>query len=501
MSRLWQRMGIAGLALAASAIAGAQAVNRLDFVARPRLIECNNAPCFKLDLNAVNASDQPMSVDTQIDRWKVTRDGVPQKVFYVTAKEGGAGGAQGARYLLLLIDVSGSMAQPVAGTADSRFTAAKKALTSWAASLKEGVDHVAVVPFESHRVVPTIGMATFASSPAEVRQQIADLPAPRPINDTALFTAIVSGLELLEPQRKAGNEPVLLVFTDGDNDVKRPGNDPGLLGNEGLKIARDAAYRAGVSLFTIGFGAAGETSFNESALRSLAYPNESFYNRVSTGPELQQVLERARQKVSSGVQLFVGPIAESKARLTNQTVNLKVSYAAPGGETLETVKDTPWITGGMTEPNWEGHLEPGPVYQAFLDSSAAPETSPLTPFKRPLVLLMYGAILALLWFGIPRIVWPERYLARPVAPPPPQQARPPAPQWAPPPRPGAPPMPPPTPRVPQRPAAPPAPTGGETVYADPRGGGRPPAPATEQTVYIRPEAGKFRPPDKPGPKR
>ena len=499
MSRLLRGMVVA-LALAAPVVAGAQAVNRLEFVRRPELVNCNDAPCFRLDLNAVGANDQPLSIDTRgpLDRWTVLRDGVRQTVFYVTAKEGaGAKTAGRGRYLLLLIDVSGSMLnRDVPGTTDTRFDAAKKALVSWADTLKEGVDHVAIVPFESHHVVRKIDEATFADSSAQIGRQIDDLPMPLYANNTALYSAIVSGLKMLET--RAREDPVLLVLTDGVNDVKPPPvgkDDQDLLGDDGLKDAREAAERAGIPLFTIGFGSPGQkATFDEQKLRSLASPHPSNYRRVSNGEELLRFLENARAKLTSGVQLLVGPVAETKAQLTNSTVSFKVSYTEPSGQTLETQTDVPWVAPALTEPPPGPSLE-GEEFKAYIATPAGSEVKISTLVRRPLVLLMYGAILALLWFGIPRIVWPERYLARPAAPPP-SSARPPAPAWAPPQRPGPPP-----PGGSRQPQRGPAPKGGETMYADPRGGGRQAPSPPESTVYIRPDTGKFRPPDKPGPKR
>ena len=75
----------------------------------------------------------------------------------------------------MLIDISGSMNRPVA-TGQTRFEAAKAAISSFLEGFQDGVDRVAVVPFESHHVESTIRSARFATTPG--RRPLQQHPSP-----------------------------------------------------------------------------------------------------------------------------------------------------------------------------------------------------------------------------------------------------------------------------------------------------------------------------------
>jgi Ca-activated chloride channel family protein len=411
----------------AGGLAEAQ-VERLELAGRPRLVDCNGKACFRLTVNVLDAQGQPMrfAIGAEADalgRFHVSEGGTPSRLFHVGQLDAQTqvAGTRG-RYSMLLVDVSGSMSVQLPGGQDTRFTAAKRALESWVTAFEATIDHVAVVPFESHRVADRVRSAAFAGSAAELRRQIDGLPRPEVRNNTALYSAVATALAVLEPYGRSGNELFLIVLTDGVNDV-RPGDDPGLLDANGLPMVRQLADQAGVPVFTIGFGAEGQPDFDSDALKALAWPGESNYRTAGTAEALENVYGIARTKLTSQIELTVGPVRESKGELAGQTVGFTVTLNRPGRSPLETRAGRPWVSNLGGAPYWEGVL----TTHELEDFIRMPVTSGRWlsgPVVRLVVLLAFSALLAILWFGLPRLLWPERYLGRAVAAPPASAARP-----------------------------------------------------------------------------
>ena len=92
----------------------------------------------------------------------------------------------------------------------------------------------------------------------------------------------------------AGKQPdvLLVVFTDGENDVAHPGDDAGLLaGNDGLEQvlqkARRKASQLPLTIITVGLE--GRRTFNQEALRRLAFPADAnTYYRAQNRSDLQR---------------------------------------------------------------------------------------------------------------------------------------------------------------------------------------------------------------------
>jgi len=447
---------------------------RLELAGRPRLVDCNGKACFRLTVNVLDAQGQPMRLplgaeEVTLTRFRVNEGGNSARLFHAGQLEAPAQAAAGTRgrYSMLLVDVSGSMRAQLPGGQDTRFAAAKAALESWVSAFERGIDHVAVVPFESHRVTDRVRSAVFAGSAAELQQQIERLPRPETRNNTALYSAVAAALSVLEPYGRSGNELFLIVLTDGVNDV-RPGDDPGLLGPEGLQAVNQLADRAGVPIFTIGFGAEGQNDFDSGALRALAWPGESNYRTAGTAEALRDVYDIARTKLTSQIELTVGPVRESKGELAGQTVGFKVTLELPGQAPLETQDEKPWVSNLGGSPYWEGALTTH-EFEDFVRIPMTPGRLLSGPLMRLVILLVFSVLLAVLWFGVPRLLWPERYLGTAVTPPPASAPR-------------------------RRPGAPPG-SGGPGVTKTPGHGGQPsristsaetapPARGNEPTVFI-----------------
>lgn len=149
--------------------------------------------------------------------------------------------------LLLAVDVSGSMkGEGIAFT--------RSALRSFLSALpKTGID-VALVPFESRAVAAGFAAAKFVS-PTDAVAQLEKLPVPLSGN-TALYSAIAEGLRVLDRPGATDGATVLVVLTDGVNDVGHPRDDVGLLGGQaGRDQARQLITSSKHQIWLVGAGA------------------------------------------------------------------------------------------------------------------------------------------------------------------------------------------------------------------------------------------------------
>ncbi len=168
----------------------------LEFSDKLRLVNCeptSSTPCFRIRANIVDAQGAPISPalppPAQLAKnLTLHADDLEVTPFYAVAGSSGATVAR-SRIALILIDISGSMNEPM-GTGQSRFAAATSAALQFLDGFENGTDRVAIVPFESHQVIQTVRSAKFASTVEEARQQVRSLPAPQPRNNTALFSAV-----------------------------------------------------------------------------------------------------------------------------------------------------------------------------------------------------------------------------------------------------------------------------------------------------------------------
>lgn len=155
--------------------------------------------------------------------------------------------------LLIAVDVSGSMqGEGIAFTRSS--------LRRFIADMPSGRAKIAVVPFASRGVGSAFAAAKY-ESPSDALRQLDALPAPTNGN-TALYSAVAEGLRTLDQGGDARTATMLILITDGVNDVGRRGDDPGLLaGESGREEARRLIASARPRVWIIGVGsgvAAGE---------------------------------------------------------------------------------------------------------------------------------------------------------------------------------------------------------------------------------------------------
>ena len=412
MRRLWRWIGVASLAAASAlgqtlepAAGGAKA---LKFVEPLRIEDCSPVtptPCFFTTFAPVDAAGQPAAValppkDSLLDAVTLQVNGIGTAPFYVTT---GAGPANSLKrsVVLIEIDISGSMNDRAAG-ATSRFEAARAAITDYLQSTQEGIDRVAIVPFESHQVVPTIQSAVFSSRRSDLVAQVAALPSPSPKNNTALYQAVFTGVETLEREvartGKAGDvDARLIVMTDGKNEVLKSDDANLLNGPLGLEQASAKVRASALDIVGIGFGE--PSKIDQPALAQLS--KRHFLAQNSS--ELQQIF-RATQTLHPA-QITVGFLSPwpDRQSLTARDVAVGAVLTLPGGEALPSGAEQ-WHAPAVGVPLFRSHAGSEEM-QALIRRTPPPLTAWNTLVRGILVLFGFSALLLLLWFWVPRLIW------------------------------------------------------------------------------------------------
>jgi Ca-activated chloride channel family protein len=396
----------------------------LDFLTKPALIECEPEgaePCFRLIFDFIDESGKPVNVQLPpanqlASHIEVQLDDETVKPFYAVSA-GGTDQARKPQTTLLLFDISGSMLRTDLG-GQSRFEAAKSAAAEFLKNFSDGSDLVAIVPFASRSVENTIASAHFVGTRAEAAAELDALPKPEPRNNTALYSAVRAAVESLAQHRQPnGDRPRLILLTDGTNDVQpQSGDDPGLLtGPTGLAAAASAVQQSGVDVLPIGLG--DKQSIDEVAMA-----------RLGTRPPLitfdLDVLRKAFQiqqtPEDAGVTVLLQAPTDlaSRTLLAGRVIHFRAKITLPDGTVLVENRRALWVAPPIATPSFEGEATE-PEQRAFLANARLDHGSMLL-FLRPfLVFGALAAVLALLWFVVPRFLWPERYdnrSARPVRP-------------------------------------------------------------------------------------
>ena len=337
------------------------------------------------------------------------------KPFYVSSGAGPDAG-QHSNVILMMIDISGSMNDPSPGSA-SRFLAVKTAVARYLDAMQEGSDEIAIVPFESHNVVPTIRAAVFSSRKADVIAQLNALPQPSPKNNTALYQAAFTGVESLRNEvtslerdgRPASElQPHLIVMTDGKNEVLA-GDDQQLL-NGPLGLQQAATQVADAHMDVVGVGFGDRTAIDAAALQRLS--TRFFY--AADADQLLAALHVTRTTESHVLTMTWLLPEQNRIALTGRDQAWTPSLTLEDGKTV-----LPGTSARLTVPATAAPLfsrAASPQELVALIATHPPASSGWSIVLVHLLLLLGMAVLLiLLWFWIPRLVWNESFLS--AAPP------------------------------------------------------------------------------------
>src|SRR5262245_32036022 len=303
--------------------------------------------------------------------------------------------------VMMLFDLSGSMITGSLG-GRTRLDAAKDAARVLVEKFRSG-DRIAIAPFESHEVRARIEDAVFAKTPAEAEGQIGSLQARRDGN-TALYSATIFALNRLQRLKK--EEPdrqyMLVILTDGKNDL-REGDDPETLQRkDDLDGVVKKLYETNIQTFAIGVGDAVDAE----ALKQMVFPQENTeqYSRANDTRSLTQFLAGAKQSLNEQIGILFFTRRRDYHDL--KSLNFKVQIETLDKKILQGV--IPWNCRAAAGCAPDRTMEREEMRLAT-ESADAPQPPP-EQWKELLWLLakfaIALAILAGLWWGIPKIVWP-----------------------------------------------------------------------------------------------
>ena len=326
--------------------------------------------------------------------------------FFVTTGEG-PDAAQHANEVLLIVDISGSMNDPSPG-ATSRFAAVKSAISRYVSAMHENSDQIAIVPFESHNVVPTIRSAVFSGHKAEVLAQLNALPAPGPKNNTALFQAVFTGVETMKSQlatlqhdnRDMGEvRPHIIIMTDGKNEVQ-PGDDPQLLnGPLGLQQAAEQVQTSHIDVVGIGFG--DQAAIDAAAMQKLS----TRFLYAADADQLLAALHTTRSEQSHTLQMTWLLSEPNRLALAGRDQVWTPQMTLTDGTILNgDAQRVPFPA--MTAPPYARLALPAELV-ALIAVHPPAVSGWSTVLVHLLIFVVVAALLLILWFWVPRLVWAD----------------------------------------------------------------------------------------------
>ena len=398
---------------------------RLGALLAPSLVDCapvTPAPCMSVAVTPMDGAGKPAPVNlppaAKLPQSFTLRNDAGEEIkpFYASAGLG-PDAAQHNNVVLMMIDISGSMNQPAPGS-PSRIAAVKSAVAEFLRGMQPGVDHIAIVPFQSHNVIPTIQSAVYATTQADALAQLDALPAPAPKNNTALYPAVFTGVQALQSEvdslERQGHtaaelQPHLIVMTDGKNEVM-PGDDPQLL-NGDLGLAQAAAQVQASHLDVIGIGFGDRNSIDAAALQRLS--RRFFY--AADAAQLLAALHVSRTASSHAIQLMWLLPQSSRLALMGQDPRWTPEMKLENGTVLP--GDALRLVVPATHAPVYDRKAGSPELQALIATNPTVDAGWSILLLYYLLLLAAGALLLALWFWVPRLIWGDRYLTAPATRP------------------------------------------------------------------------------------
>jgi hypothetical protein len=302
-------------------------------------------------------------------------------------------------HLLVLLDVSGSMI-------GSGMAYTRQALRTFLKTLPATGVQVAVAPFGSRAVEATIRAAVF-TTPEKAVQQLDVIPAPARSANTALYSAVRAGA--MTVARSAQSSPIarriLLLITDGKNEVGGANDDRDLLPNDSLVAATQAVANEGVHLIALGVGA----GVLRGQLDSLAAESGKSYIIALDPVRLGEQFDRINLEVADRRTLTFGARADLSAfgRILRRA-NLHLAEAGGGKEETVAVSWTPPL---IALPAFTGAANSSAFDGSFRDVVAS--LSGVALERWIYVVVMFVASVAL-WGLVPRWIWPPVLIERAV---------------------------------------------------------------------------------------
>ena len=383
----------------------------------PALVDCapvTQVPCMAAGVTPVDDAGSPAPINlpasAELARVIKLRQGEREVTPFYASAGLGPDSQQHSNVALLLVDISGSMNQPAPGS-PSRFAAVKAAVADFITGMQEGTDRIAIVPFESHNVISTIRSAVYATTKNDALAQLNALPVPGNKNNTALYQAVFSGVQSLEDEvallGREGHtsselQPHLIVMTDGKNEVF-PGDDPQLL-NGDLGLQQASAQVSASHLDVIGIGFGDQKAIDTAALQRLS--RRFFY--ASDATQLLAALHSSRSASSHEIQMVWLLPENNRLALMGRDPEWTPELQLDGGASL--TGDPIRLTGPATNAPVYSRKALAPELQALIAVQPSTDSGWSVVLIYYLLALAACALVLILWFWVPRLIWGERYL-------------------------------------------------------------------------------------------
>jgi len=382
-------------------------------------------PCFCLTFNIVDKNGIPIEMvfKNKIERFstfnlneemkkklKIFDNDIPINTYYIHIENTDISQVlNNRRYTILLIDHSGSMRRKV-DAHHTKFEIAKESCLKFAENFVDNIDYVAAIPFSSNQVNEKINSEKFMSSKEYLIKQINTIKPPIFGANTGLFSAIYAALERLNRIRKELKTKenllaqfLLVVMTDGKNDVGHDGDDMNLI--DDWNIVKKFSDQVGIQIITIGFGK--KEDIDEEILKQLAWPTTDVYQKAHQRTELIRAFETARKFQINRIQITFFPHETIRKQLVNRKqfiIQLNSDNSnSPVHQTFSWLpgklmagSDTPFE--GTITQNVREHLQSVQKYSRFHFC-----------FQYMSILLFFSILFYILWFKLPKYIWSEEY--------------------------------------------------------------------------------------------
>ncbi len=408
-----------GIACAALMVSFASAQNppasSLRFTQDVKLLDCEpvtSVPCFRIGFSALAPDGTPARIPVLTPSQIASSltvdlgDRTVKPLFISSPSETSAPAV--TRLTLFLIDTSGSMNRQLPN-GETRFHAAKVAISRFLQDFENGVDRVAVVGFESHGVVRAIRSARFATSRGDAQSEVDALAEPRPRNNTGLYSAVDVGTDVVREQIKTlpgAHEAFLFLLTDGDNEVQESrGDDHDLLsGPAGLRVVvQKVRDNSDIRVIAVGIGSPKEV--NQDALSQIS----SQFTMITDADSLMRAFKHPAPTVPAKdiAATFASPWPD-RASLAARTIRLRLQMKLPTGEELNSDEIT-WNPPEIGQPVFAGRCDPREGQVLLRSSLESGKTFWMSVFRPILVFTVYAAALLILWFWVPALIWSQGY--------------------------------------------------------------------------------------------
>lgn len=357
-------------------------------------------PCFRITVNIVDKDGNVLEIPFLDPRKAIQQTRIFEGDSQIEVCRVSSGDASFLRLAILLLDVSGSMR-------GEKFKAMMEACRRFAEDFADDIDQIAVIPFASHDVIGGVEKETFWKGKQALLSRILNIAEPRSDANTALFSAARAALLRLRRVRdeaiSKGRNPqcLLVVMTDGKNDVGNPGDDPGLMTD--WQPVRRLAEEVGIQIITVGFG--DSQHIDEQVLRRLAWSKESNYIRARNSADLIKAFQTARALQVKRLQITFFPQQTLRGQLVKEH-EFKVRLNPDSGSAIEgTFLWIPHVTGVGGAPPFEGVLPS----DERCDSSGVNNILRLWLVWHLGTLALCGALLHFLWFKVYEWRWGDEH--------------------------------------------------------------------------------------------